>query len=80
MFARLPELNHDPQSDPIVGRMNQILFRAEIPLGRLDRRVAEQQLNLLWFAARGAAHFCAAAMKVMRGDSGKTGGGRVGLK
>jgi hypothetical protein len=36
--------------------MNQILFRAEIPFRRLDRRVTEQQLNLLKLPARGAAH------------------------
>jgi hypothetical protein len=34
--------------------MNQILLRAEIPLRRLNRRVAQQQLDLLKLAATGA--------------------------
>jgi hypothetical protein len=35
--------------------VSEILFRAKIPLGRLDRRVTEQQLNLLKLAAGRAA-------------------------
>jgi len=29
-----------PQLDPIVRRVHQILLRAQVPLGRLDARVA----------------------------------------
>ncbi len=32
--------------EPIIHRMSQVLFAAKIPLCRLDRRMAEQELNL----------------------------------
>ena len=43
------------QFDRIIRRMNQILLRAKIPLRRLDRRMPEQQLDLLKLTAAGAA-------------------------
>src|ERR1035441_1485007 len=46
----------DPQLDPVVRSMHQILFGAEVPLGRLDRCMAQQQLDLLKLAAGRAAH------------------------
>ena len=33
-------LHHYTQLDPILRRVNQILFRAQVAFGRLDRRVA----------------------------------------
>jgi hypothetical protein len=35
--------------------VDQVLLGAEIPFRRLDRRVAEEQLNLLKLSATGAA-------------------------
>jgi hypothetical protein len=35
-------LHRDPQLDPIIGSVDQVLFRAQIPLGRLHGRVAQQ--------------------------------------
>ena len=35
----------------IIHRMSQVLFAAKIPFCRLDRRMAEQELNLLQLAA-----------------------------
>ena len=60
----------DPQFDPIVRRMHQVLFGSQIPLGRLNRRVSQQQLNLLKLAACSAAHLRATPVQVMRRDSG----------
>jgi hypothetical protein len=37
--------------------VNQILLGAEISFGRLHRRMAQQQLNLLKLATTGAAQF-----------------------
>jgi hypothetical protein len=34
-------LDHDSEPDPIVGRMNQILLRAQVPFGRLHRRMSQ---------------------------------------
>ena len=48
-------LYRDSKFDPIVWRMHQVLLRPEVTLGRLDRRVAEQELDLLQLAARGPA-------------------------
>lgn len=47
-------LNGYSESDPVIRRVDQILLRAQIPLGRLHGRVAQKQLNLLKLAARGA--------------------------
>jgi hypothetical protein len=44
-------LHRHPQLDPIVWRIDQILLRAEVSLRRLHRRMAQQQLDLLQFAA-----------------------------
>lgn len=48
-------LNRHPQLDSIVGRVDQILLRSEVPLGRLDTGVAKHHLDLLKFPAGGAA-------------------------
>ena len=54
-------LDRDPQLDPVVRRVNQILLCAEVSFGRLHRCVAQQQLDLLQFAAGCPAHFRARA-------------------
>jgi len=41
----------DPQLDPVVRRMNQILLGSEVPLRRLNRSVAKHELDLLKLAA-----------------------------
>ena len=40
--------------------MHQILLRAKVTLGRLDGRVAQEQLNLLQLPSRSPAHILAA--------------------
>jgi len=47
-------LNGHSQFDCVVRRMNEILFCPEIPLGRLNGSMAEEQLNLFKLAATGA--------------------------
>jgi hypothetical protein len=49
------------QLDPIIRRVDQILLGAEVPLRRLDRRVPEQQLDLLQLPARCPAQLRARA-------------------
>ncbi len=39
-------------ADPIVDGVPKTLFAAEIPFGRLDRNVAEQELDLVQFPLR----------------------------
>ena len=48
-------LDRQPQLDRIVWGMNQVLFRAEIAFRRLNRCVAEEQLDLLKLATAGTA-------------------------
>jgi integrase len=52
----------------------------KVPLRRLHRGVAQQQLDLLQFPTRGTAHFRAAAPQIMRRDSGNTCGSRVWME
>jgi hypothetical protein len=65
-------LDGDPKSDRIIRCVSEILFRAKIPLGRLDGSVAEQHLYLLQFAGGGAAQLRACASKVVRRNAGNT--------
>jgi len=53
------------QSQVIVHRDLDILLGAQIPLGRLDRRVPEQEFDLLQIAATLAAELGAGAAEVM---------------
>jgi len=46
-------LHCDPQLYPVVRRVNEILFRAEVALRRLHRSVAQQQLDLFEFPTGG---------------------------
>jgi hypothetical protein len=50
--------------------MHKILSRAEVSFRGLNRRVAEQQLNLLKLAARSAAQLRACTPEVMWRDTG----------
>src|SRR6266849_1955948 len=54
-------LNGQSQLDAVIRRMHQILPRSQISFGRLYRRVAQKQLDLLKLAAGSAAHFRATA-------------------
>ena len=58
------------QLDRIVRRLDQILLGPEVPLGSLNRSVAQEQLDLLKFAARCPTQLCARPSKIMRRDSG----------
>src|ERR1035437_4457686 len=73
-------LNRDPQLDPVVRRVYQVLFCPKIPFRRLNGRVPEEQLDLLQFPARGPAQLRAGATTVVGGDSGYSGGQRVRLE
>lgn len=35
-----------PESDPVIRRVNKILFGAQVPLGGLNRGMSQQQLDL----------------------------------
>jgi hypothetical protein len=54
--ALLAPLRH-LQLDPIVRGVDQILFRPEVPLGRLHRRMAEEQLDLFKLPTSSPAQF-----------------------
>ena len=53
--------------------MNEILFRAKVPFGGLDRRVAQEQLDLLQLAPGGPAQFRRGAAAIMRRDARDAG-------
>ena len=67
----------DPKADRVVRRVNQILLGPEVSLGRLNRRVAQQHLDLLKLAAGGAAQLRARASQIVRRDAGNADLGRV---
>jgi hypothetical protein len=48
-------LDGDSQLDPVVWRVNQILLRAQVPVGRLYGCMPQQHLDLFEFVAGGAA-------------------------
>src|ERR1035441_1800593 len=54
------------QFDAVVGGVHEILLRAEVPFGRLDGCVAQEQLNLLKLATRGAPSFPGRRPPLMR--------------
>ena len=56
-------LSRYPQFDGVIWRMDQVLLRAQVPLGRLDRRVAQEQLDLVKLAARCSAELGAGSAK-----------------
>jgi hypothetical protein len=49
--------------------MNQVLFGSKIPLSSLNRRVAQQQLNLLQFTAGRPAELGARAARIVGRDA-----------
>jgi hypothetical protein len=59
---------HRSQLDTVIRRMNQILFRTEISLRRLDRSVPEEQLDLLELASCSPAQLRGGAATVVRRD------------
>ena len=57
--------------------MNQILLGAKITFGRLNRRVAQEHLDLLKLATGCSAELRAGPSQVVRRDAGGTNGRRV---
>ncbi len=57
------------QFDPFVPRVHEVLRGSEVPLRRLDRRVADQQLDLLQFATSSSAQLRTCAATVGRSDA-----------
>jgi hypothetical protein len=53
--------------------VNEILFRAQIPLGGLERRVAQEQLDLLQLAPGGPAELRSGPSAITRRDAGDSG-------
>ena len=53
-------------ADAVVHGASNPLLAAEVALGRLNRNVPEQKLNLFQFAARSMAQPCACPTKVVR--------------
>jgi hypothetical protein len=53
------------QIDSVVHRVSQFLLAAEIALGRLDRNMPEQKLNLLQFSAGEMAQARATPAKIV---------------
>jgi hypothetical protein len=54
--------------------MSQRLLRPQVPLGGLDRGMAEEQLDLLQLPARLAAEFGAGPAQVVRRELAQSGG------
>ncbi len=52
---RLLTLHREPELDHVVGRIHQVLLGAEVPFGRLNRGMPEQQLDVLKLPTGGAA-------------------------
>jgi len=73
-------LKRQTQLDAIVRRVDQILLRSQVPLGRLYRGVAQEQLDLLKLAARGPAQLRARPPQIVGRDARDTGHRRVLLE
>jgi hypothetical protein len=56
------------QAQIVVNRNLDVLFRTQVPLGGLDGRVAEQELDLLEIAATLPAEFCAGTAEVVSAE------------
>jgi hypothetical protein len=55
---RRQSLYGNPQLDSIIWCVNYVLARAEIPLGSLDGRMAQEQLDLLKLAIGRPTQLC----------------------
>src|SRR5260370_41125732 len=64
----LPRLHVHPQFEAVVHRASQVLFAAEIPLGRLYRCMPQQELNLLQLTTTVVAQLRAISSKVVWRD------------
>src|ERR1017187_4330449 len=65
------------QLDSVVRRVNQVLLGAQVPLRRLDRGVAQKQLDLVQLTAGGPAELRGRATTMVRRDPWNTCGCRV---
>jgi hypothetical protein len=61
----LPRLHVHPQFEAVVHRASQVLLAAEIPLGRLYRRMPQQELNLLQLTATVVAQLRTSSSQVV---------------
>jgi hypothetical protein len=66
-------LYRDPQLDAIIGRVHEVLLRAQVPFRCLDRCVPKEQLDLLQFSAGGPAELRGSPSAVMRRDARDSG-------
>jgi hypothetical protein len=78
--AKLLDVHLEAEFEGVIRGMNEVLLRAEISLGRLDRSVAEEQLNLLKFATRRSTQLRAVTAEVMRRDAGNADRRRIRLE
>ena len=72
VVASVMELH--PELDAVVRRMDQILLRAQVPLRRLNQRMAQEHLNLLKFPAGDAAKLRACATTIVGCNTGHSRG------
>src|SRR5438552_11194472 len=57
------------QLDPVIRSMNEVLPGTEVPLGRQDRSVTQEQLDLLKLSACRPAKLRAGSSQIMRRDA-----------
>jgi hypothetical protein len=58
-------LNIRSQVEAIIHRASEVLLAAQIPLGRLHRRMSQQELNLLQLASAVMAQFRAGSPQIV---------------
>ena len=67
------------QTQVVIHRMSQFLFAAQIMLGRLNRYVPKQELNLIKFSPSQVAQSRASAAQIMRSEILNVGTFRSGF-
>jgi hypothetical protein len=67
-FGAVGALSHVFQSQVVIHRMSQFLFASKIVLGRLNRCMPKQELNLIKFSPSQVAQSRASATQVMRSE------------